>query len=132
MFPLLARRQKALFWREAPPAVFAVLVKLPLGVIFGFLLLAFVVTLAGHPGAELAADGVLNALAFVGLAQGSILLGVALVTVLCFIDSVWRVRAALWPIAAGLFAKTPALMSGVEDVVDARSDCSDTVLNSPF
>ena len=110
MFPLMDRRKKALFGQKVPSGVFAMLVTLPLGVILAFVLLAVVATTGGLPGAELAADGLLNALVMVGLAQGAFLLFIALFLMLCFIDCLWKSRAALWPIACDLFPKTADLM----------------------
>ena len=74
MFCLVSRRRRALLGQKAPSAIFAVLVTLPLGVILAFLLLAIVATMVGLQGAELAGDGLLNALVLVGLVQGNMLI----------------------------------------------------------
>ena len=110
MFPLISGRKKALFGQKAPSGIFAMLVTLPLGVMLAFLLLAVGATMVGLQGAELAADGLVNALVMVGVAQGAFLLFIGLFLMLCFIDCLWKSRAALWPIACVLFAKTTDLM----------------------
>ena len=104
------RRQKAFFWGNTADAALAVLVKLPIAVILGFVLLAVVTTIAGLPGAELAGNGLLNALAMVAFVQGNALGIVILFAMVCFISSLWRSRAAVWRSAADLFHRTRELM----------------------
>ena len=107
---LPTRRQTALFWQKAPSAVFVVLVKLPLGVILAFVLLAIVSTIAGLQGAELAADGLTNALVLVALVQGNMLVALIFFASFCFVRGLWGSRTALWRLATDLFSETPALM----------------------
>ena len=109
--PLLpTRRQRALFCEKAPPAVFGILVILPAAVVLGAVLLAILATIAGLPGAQLAADSLVNALVLVALLQGNVVLAVLLFATLCFIGSLWRLRLALWCSTADLFSKTTARM----------------------
>ena len=110
MFRLASKKRRAFLGQKAPSAIFAVLVTLPLGVILAFLLLAIVATLAGLPGTELAAEGLMNALVLVALVQGKMLIILSCLGVLCFMTWAWKARDALWLLATGLFAKTPALM----------------------
>ena len=107
---LPTRRQRALFWEKAPLAVFGALVILPGAVVLGAVLLAILATIAGLPGAQLAADSLVNALVLVALLQGNVVFAVLLFATLCFIGSLWRLRLALWCSGADLFSKTTDLM----------------------
>ena len=104
------RRQVTWFCAKAPLAVFAALVPLPLLVIFAFLLLSILLNLVGLPGVKLVADELLTALAFVVFVQGSVLFAVSFFATLYFIGSLWRWRAGIWYLAAGLFSKSPDLV----------------------
>lgn len=90
--------------------MFGILVILPAAVVLGAVLLAILATIAGLPGAQLAADSLVNALVLVALLQGNVVLAVLLFATLCFIGSLWRLRLALWCSTADLFSKTTDLM----------------------
>ena len=66
--------------------------------------------MVGLQGAQLAAEGLLNALVLVGLVQGNMLIILSCIGALCFMTWAWKARASLWLLATDLFAKAPALM----------------------